>query len=104
MKKMIAQIVEEEIKATYPLSETTQQFIERVSKMVMEEIHLLKMYAPMGLDLAVLEEIQLEVLEVFRLKTYGYLSLQQYRVALLTKKTNLPNLEVTDSFEEQQST
>lgn len=80
---MILQIIEEEIKVTHNLSETADQFIERIAKMFMDEIQHLKMYAPLGLDVAVAEEIQQEVLDIYRIKTYGFYSLQSYRLSLI---------------------
>lgn len=88
MKTMILQIIEEELKATHNLSETADQFVEKVSRMFMEEIQHLKMYAPMGLDADVTEEIQQEVLDIYRMKTYGHYSLQSYRITLLRKLTD----------------
>ncbi len=81
MKSMIVQIIEEEIKSTQNIAETADQFIDRICNLTMEELIHLKMYTPLGLDIAVKEEIQHEVLEIYRIKTYGYLSLQSYRLA-----------------------
>ncbi len=85
MKKMILQIIEEEIKSTHNISETADQFVERVTQLFVEEFQHLKMYAPLGLDVEVIEEVQQEVLDLYRIKTYGHYSLQSYRVALLQK-------------------
>ena len=85
MKKMILQIIEEEIKSTHNLSETADQFVERVTQLFVDEFQHLKMYAPLGLDVEVIEEVQQEVLDLYRIKTYGHYSLQAYRVALLQK-------------------
>lgn len=85
MKKMILQIIEEEIKSTHNLSETADQFVERVTQLFVDEFQHLKMYAPLGLDVEVIEEVQQEVLDLYRIKTYGYYSLQSYRLSLLQK-------------------
>ncbi|MCM2354544.1 MAG: hypothetical protein NDI63_13085 [Pseudobdellovibrio sp.] len=85
MKKMILQIIEEEIKATHNLSETADQFVERVTQLFVEEFQHLKMYAPLGLDVEVIEEVQQEVLDLYRIKTYGHYSLQSYRLSMLQK-------------------
>lgn len=85
MKKMILQIIEEEIKSTHNLSETADQFVERVTQLFVDEFQHLKMYAPLGLDVEVIEEVQQEVLDLYRIKTYGYYSLQTYRLSLLQK-------------------
>lgn len=82
---MILQIIEEEIKATHNLSETADQFVERVTQLFVEEFQHLKMYAPLGLDVEVIEEVQQEVLDLYRIKTYGYYSLQSYRLSMLQK-------------------
>ena len=85
MKKMILQIIEEEIKATHNLSETADQFVERVTQLFVEEFQHLKMYAPLGLDVEVIEEVQQEVLDLYRIKTYGHYSLQSYRLSMLQR-------------------
>jgi hypothetical protein len=85
MKTMILQIIEEEIKATHNLTETADQFVERVTQLFIEEFKHLKMYAPMGLDVEVIEEIQQEVLDMYSIKTYGHYSLQSYRLSLIQK-------------------
>lgn len=85
MKKMILQIIEEEIKSTHNLSETADQFVERVTQLFVEEFQHLKMYAPLGLDVEVIEEVQQEVLDLYRIKTYGHYSLQSYRLSMLQK-------------------
>lgn len=82
---MILQIIEEEIKATHNLSETADQFVERVTQLFVEEFQHLKMYAPLGLDVEVIEEVQQEVLDMYRIKTYGHYSLQSYRLSMLQK-------------------
>lgn len=82
---MILQIIEEEIKATHNLSETADQFVERVTQLFVEEFQHLKMYAPLGLDVEVIEEVQQEVLDLYRIKTYGHYSLQSYRLSMLQK-------------------
>ena len=90
MKKMILQIIEEEIKATHNLSETADQFVERVTQLFVEEFQHLKMYAPLGLDVEVIEEVQQEVLDLYRIKTYGHYSLQSYRLSMLQKNESWP--------------
>lgn len=80
---MLIQIIEEEIKATHNLSETADQFVERVTQLFVEEFQHLKMYAPLGLDVEVIEEVQQEALDLYRIKTYGHYSLQSYRLSLL---------------------
>lgn len=87
MKIMILQIIEEEIKSTHNISETADQFVERVTQLFVEEFRHLKMYAPLGLDVDVVEEVQQEVLDLYRIKTYGHYSLQSYRVTLLQKNS-----------------
>lgn len=94
MKKMILQIIEEEIKSTHNLSETADQFVERVTQLFVEEFQHLKMYAPLGLDVEVIEEVQQEVLDLYRVKTYGHYSLQSYRLATL-QKTNSTNESIS---------
>lgn len=94
MKKMLLQIIEEEIKSTHNLSESADQFVERVTQLFVEEFQHLKMYAPLGLDVEVIEEVQQEVLDLYRIKTYGYYSLQSYRLSLL-QKTDTTNESIS---------
>jgi len=79
MKSWIADLVDEELLSQQHLTETNQEFIERVCALCLDEIESNKGYAPTGFGLDVIEEIELEVTEVFRMKTYGHLSLQDYR-------------------------
>lgn len=95
MKTEILQIIEEEIKCTHNLTETADQFIERVTQLFIDEIQHLKMYAPLGLDVEVIEEIQQEVLDIYRIKTYGYFSLQNYRLSLLPIKNTITDDSAT---------
>lgn len=96
MKNMLLQIVDEEIKSTHNLSETADQFIERITQLFVDEFRHLKMYAPLGLDVAVIEEVHQETVEIYRIKTYGFYSLQSYRLALL-QKSNSSNEHWLDS-------
>ena len=98
MKKMILQIIEEEIKATHNLSETADQFVERVTQLFVEEFQHLKMYAPLGLDVEVIEEVQQEVLDLYRIKTYGHYSLQSYRLSMLQKNESEPTATSNESL------
>lgn len=94
---MLLQIIEEEIKATHNLSETADQFVERVTQLFVEEFQHLKMYAPLGLDVEVIEEVQQEALDLYRIKTYGYYSLQSYRLSLLQKIESRPTATTNES-------
>ncbi|MFN3697027.1 MAG: hypothetical protein ACK4VO_06245 [Pseudobdellovibrio sp.] len=87
MKTALIHIIEEEIKATHNLFETADQFIERISKLFLDEVKHMKMYAPLGFGIDLAEEVQQEVLEIYRIKTYGYMSLHQYRLSLINKNS-----------------
>jgi len=87
MKTTIIHIIEEEIKATHNLFETADQFIERVTRLFLEEVQHMKMYAPLGFGADLAEEVQQEVLDIYRIKTYGYVSLRQYRLSLVNKES-----------------
>lgn len=93
MKTLIAQIIEEEIKATSNLTETLDQFVDRVYHIFSEEVRYLKLYAPMGLDLGVAEEIKQEITDTCRVKIYGHYNLQNYRLSL-TQTSFLDNREI----------
>lgn len=71
---MIAHLIDEEIFNSNHLLETDDEFIQRICNHIFQEVtHLKKM------NDEVFEELEDQVLEVFKIKTYGYLSLQHYR-------------------------
>ena len=98
MKTLISILIEEEIKANHNLNETAEQFVSRIAELAKDEILSKKLFSPRGLDKDVKEEIQQVVLEVYRAKTYGYLTLQSYRLAFLLNnskqksKSNEPSI------------
>ena len=96
MKSMIIQLVDEEIKATNNLAETAEQFVDRVSQLFIDEIQHLKMYAPLGLDVSVAEEIKQEVLDILRIRTYGHFNLRSYRLSIVSSI----NIRAIDNFAE----
>ena len=86
MKTWIANLIDEELISQTINDETNQEFIERVCALCLDEIELQKGYAPQGFGESVIEEIEAEVTEVFRMKTYGFYSLAVYRQFHLKKR------------------
>ncbi|AGH95033.1 hypothetical protein [Pseudobdellovibrio exovorus] len=86
MKSWIADIVEEELLSQQYLHETDQEFIDRVCFICIDEIEHNKGFAPNGFGQDVVAEIELEVLEIFKVKTYGHYNLQEYRKNQLKKR------------------
>lgn len=79
MKSMIANLIDEEIFNSHYLSESDADFIKRICNQISEEITYLKKFSPTEYNDEILEEIEDQVLEVFKTKTYGHLNLQHYR-------------------------
>jgi hypothetical protein len=86
MKSCIAELIDEEILSHLHRHETNEQFIERICLLCIDEIQSNKGFAPKGFGADVVDEIELEVTEVFRMKTYGYFNLQDYRQKHLRKR------------------
>lgn len=86
MKSWIAEIVEEELLSQQYLHETDQDFTDRVCLICIDEIERNKGFAPNGFGEDVVSEIELEVQEIFKIKTYGYFNLQDYRKQQLKKR------------------
>lgn len=86
MKSWIADLVDEELLSNQFSSETNQEFIARVCSICLDEIENNKGYAPTGFGDDVIEEIEQEVIEVFRIKTYGFYSLKDYRKHQMKKR------------------
>ncbi len=79
MKSTIAHLIDEEILNSHFLLESDTDFIQRICNHISQEISYLKKLAPSEHNQEILEEIEDQVLEVFKIKTYGYLNLQHYR-------------------------
>lgn len=86
MKTNIAELIDEELLSDLYLNETNEQFIARICDLCLDEIEQNKGFAPSGFGKDVVEEIELEVTEIFRMKTYGYYNLLDYRKSQLKKR------------------
>jgi len=86
MKTWIAEIVDEELFSQLYLNETDTAFIERVCGICLTEIESAKGYTPAGFGADVISEIERQVVEVFRIRTYGHFNLQAYRKNQLKKR------------------
>ncbi len=85
-KSYIAELIDEEISSHLHFHETNEEFIDRICQLYLDELENLKGFSPKGYGLDVIQEIELEVTEVFRMKTYGYYNLQDYRQKQLKKR------------------
>lgn len=83
MKYLIAHLIDEEIMSTTNLGESNQDFIDRICDLILQEIAEMKAYAPAGFGYEVVDEIEQEVTEIFRKKTYGHYNLTSYRLSIL---------------------
>lgn len=90
MNSFISNLIDEELYSTHFLFETTQDFIERLTCVVMQEFKIYRTYINTTEQINLAEElrleISLEVLRLIRIKTYGYYDLQSFR------RQNLLNL------------
>lgn len=86
MKSWIADIVDEELVSQLFFYESNDDFIQRVCEICITEIENAKGYSPAGYGADVLAEIERQVTEVFKIKTYGHYNLQEYRKSLLLKR------------------
>lgn len=86
MKSWIAEIVDEELLSDLYMHESNRDFIERVCSLCLDEIEGKRAFAPKGFGYDVIEEIEQEVTEVFRVRTYGYFNLLDYRKNQLKRR------------------
>ena len=88
MKTQIAKIMDIELNTPRMQDETSQELIQRVCFLFIMQLEKQKGFSPLQLEASVAEEIEQEVLEVFRMKIYGYYSLSHYRQAKLNGKVS----------------
>ena len=79
MKSMIAHIIDEEIFNSQYIAESGSEFIERICAHIYSEVKYLKKFTPTEFNDDILKEIESQVKEVFKIKTYGYSSLYHCR-------------------------
>ena len=85
-KSLIAELIDEEILSHLHRHETNDEFIQRICELCLDEIERSRGYSPQGFGADVISELEMEVTEVFRMKTYGYYNLQDYRNSQLKKR------------------
>lgn len=92
MNSFISNLIDEELYSTHFLFETTQEFIERLTNVVMVEFKVYRKYVNSTEQINLAEElrleISLEVLRLLRIKTYGYYDLQSFRRHILMNFAN----------------
>lgn len=86
MKTWIANLMDEELMSQAMLHETNEEFIQRICSLCLDEIESRKGYSPVGFGVDVILEIEQEVAEIFRIKTYGYYNLVDYKTKQLKKR------------------
>ena len=72
MKTLISQIIDEELLAPCLITESNDEFIRRICSICLTEIENNIGFSPLGYGLDVINEIELIVSEVFKIKTYAY--------------------------------
>jgi len=85
MKTWIADIIDEELLPQRKTNESNAEFIQRICSICLIELENEKRFSPMGFGESVIDEIEEEVKEVFRIKTYGHYNIESYRLSLLKK-------------------
>ena len=85
MRHLISQLMDEEMLNSLFKTETTAEFIERIHMHLMDEMNHLHQYAPLVFTEEIKEEIIKEVTEIYRIKTYGYYNIQDYKKSLECK-------------------
>ncbi len=88
MKTQIAQIMDIELNSPRLHDETSQELIQRVCFLYVRELEKNNAYSIKKFEASVIEEIEQEVIEVYRIKTYGFHSLAQYRQVRLNGKVS----------------
>lgn len=88
MKTLIAAIIDEELLQQCLADETNFEFIQRVCGLCLDELELGKGFSPLGFGEDVVNEIELAVTEVFKMKTYGFYNLSAFRNAQLKKRVS----------------
>lgn len=85
MKLMIATLIDEEVLNTHFFAETEKEFISRICLHISQEFGYIKRYASSEYFTEICEEIEDQVLEVYRIKTYGHTNLQSYKSTKIKK-------------------
>lgn len=85
MRHLISQLMDEEFLNSLYKAETGSEFIQRIHDQLMDEMKHLQSYAPMAFTSEIKEEIIKEVTDIYRVKTYGFYNLQDYKKSLETK-------------------
>lgn len=85
-KSYIAELMDEEIFSHLHQNETNEEFIQRICELCLDEIESTKGFSPSGYGADVISELEMEVTEVFRVKTYGFYNLQEYRKSHLKRR------------------
>lgn len=86
MKSLIVEIIEEELLPPNIVRESNSEFIQRVCALCLGELEVARAFSPLGFGEDVANEIELAVTEVFRMKTYGFYDVNDYRQAQLKKR------------------
>lgn len=77
-KNTLVKIVEAQLQETTNIRENTGEFINRVVRLY--TLHICKdSVIPLEFLDDVLSDIEIETIEIFRKKTYGFLTLEEYR-------------------------
>lgn len=77
-KDLLLELIETRLQDTKRMREKSHDFIQRVVHLYV--LHLMKQgNIPLDFQEAVLADIEAEAIEIYRKKTYGFLTLEEYR-------------------------
>lgn len=85
MKSTIAHLIDEEILNSKFPNETEKEFIHRIFAQVTEELSYIQKFTNSVYFDEICDEIEDQILEVYRIKTYGYQCLRTYKKYKLSK-------------------
>lgn len=79
MKTELIQIIESELNSNLFPNESNGEFIQRIVHIYLTLVRHQKGYTTLCLLKDVVEEIEFEAMEIFRVKTYGHFNIASYR-------------------------
>jgi hypothetical protein len=80
MKTEISIIIEAELNSHLYPNESSTDFIQRVCQIYLCQLRQQKGFTTPDLLKEVMEEVEIEAMDIFRMKTYGHYNLASYRL------------------------
>lgn len=83
-KQVLIELIITYLRDSSNLNETTSQFVKRVRDQFVKYL-LMSNTIPEPVFREVLKDLEEEIVEIFRKKTYGYQSLKEFRISRILK-------------------